>query len=159
MPLIYCPDCGKQISDQAQFCINCGRPMVVPIHRVPPVPKIDLIELPKKYTQRLVFGIITVVLGSMIFFMCISEDVSENSFLAASAANLLIPGLIVLIGRKSKPATITAAGFYFYSFLISFILSIQHSQTIILAMVALGFGIPLLVSGLNQKIGPTGEEN
>lgn len=29
MALIYCPDCGKQISDQAAMCIHCGRPMIV----------------------------------------------------------------------------------------------------------------------------------
>ncbi len=27
MPLISCPDCGKEISDQAVICIGCGRPM------------------------------------------------------------------------------------------------------------------------------------
>ena len=27
MPLIACPDCGRQISDAAPFCIGCGRPM------------------------------------------------------------------------------------------------------------------------------------
>ena len=29
MALIFCPDCGKQISDQAAMCIHCGRPMIV----------------------------------------------------------------------------------------------------------------------------------
>lgn len=29
MALIYCPDCGRQISDQAAVCIGCGRPMQV----------------------------------------------------------------------------------------------------------------------------------
>ena len=28
MALISCPDCGKQISDQAPACIHCGRPML-----------------------------------------------------------------------------------------------------------------------------------
>ncbi len=27
MPLIQCPDCGKDISDLAAACISCGRPM------------------------------------------------------------------------------------------------------------------------------------
>ena len=27
MALIECPDCGKQISDAAEQCIGCGRPM------------------------------------------------------------------------------------------------------------------------------------
>lgn len=27
MGLILCPDCGKKISDKAEFCVNCGCPM------------------------------------------------------------------------------------------------------------------------------------
>lgn len=27
MGLVGCPDCGKQLSDQAAQCIHCGRPM------------------------------------------------------------------------------------------------------------------------------------
>lgn len=27
MAIIYCPECGKQISDQAAFCVGCGCPM------------------------------------------------------------------------------------------------------------------------------------
>ena len=27
MGLIQCPDCGKQVSDQATACIHCGRPL------------------------------------------------------------------------------------------------------------------------------------
>ena len=27
MALITCPDCGKTISDKAEFCVNCGCPM------------------------------------------------------------------------------------------------------------------------------------
>lgn len=27
MALITCPDCGKQISEQAASCIHCGRPL------------------------------------------------------------------------------------------------------------------------------------
>lgn len=29
MPLVTCPDCGKQVSDQAAACIDCGRPIKV----------------------------------------------------------------------------------------------------------------------------------
>ena len=27
MPLISCPDCGKQVSSEAPTCPNCGRPI------------------------------------------------------------------------------------------------------------------------------------
>ena len=29
MALIKCPDCGKNISDQSEYCLNCGRPTIV----------------------------------------------------------------------------------------------------------------------------------
>lgn len=29
MPLIICPDCQNQISDQARSCPHCGRPIVL----------------------------------------------------------------------------------------------------------------------------------
>lgn len=27
MALIRCPECGKEISDQAEYCIHCGYPL------------------------------------------------------------------------------------------------------------------------------------
>lgn len=27
MPLVKCPDCGKEVSDQAPTCPQCGRPL------------------------------------------------------------------------------------------------------------------------------------
>lgn len=35
MPLVACPDCGKQVSTEAAACPGCGRPMkALPSHRV-----------------------------------------------------------------------------------------------------------------------------
>lgn len=34
MALIKCPDCGRDISDQARMCIHCGRPMTPDLSRV-----------------------------------------------------------------------------------------------------------------------------
>jgi hypothetical protein len=34
MPLVTCPDCGKEVSDQAPSCPSCGRPLAAP--RQPP---------------------------------------------------------------------------------------------------------------------------
>jgi transcription initiation factor TFIIIB Brf1 subunit/transcription initiation factor TFIIB len=32
MPLISCPDCGNNVSDQAQVCRHCGRPIKGAVH-------------------------------------------------------------------------------------------------------------------------------
>ena len=41
MALINCPECGRQVSDQAQSCPQCGNPMATapsePVRHVPPV--------------------------------------------------------------------------------------------------------------------------
>ncbi len=31
MPLLTCPDCKKEVSDQAAACPNCGRPIAVSV--------------------------------------------------------------------------------------------------------------------------------
>ena len=33
MPLITCPDCGTEVSDQAPACVKCGRPLGAPQQR------------------------------------------------------------------------------------------------------------------------------
>ena len=32
MPLLPCPECGRQISDQAAWCVHCGYPLTPPGH-------------------------------------------------------------------------------------------------------------------------------
>lgn len=39
MALIHCPECGKEISDQAPACIHCGYPMVQEAREAGPVPR------------------------------------------------------------------------------------------------------------------------
>ena len=38
MPLINCPDCGHQVSDQAPACPQCGRPINTAIVQQAPAP-------------------------------------------------------------------------------------------------------------------------
>ncbi len=35
MALVKCPDCGKELSDQAVSCPNCGRPITTPAKQNP----------------------------------------------------------------------------------------------------------------------------
>ena len=39
MPLISCPDCGREISDSAAACLGCGRPMELGEARQPATSK------------------------------------------------------------------------------------------------------------------------
>jgi len=45
MALVICPDCKKQISDQAEKCIGCGRPMKESKEKIMAEVKIKLEEL------------------------------------------------------------------------------------------------------------------
>lgn len=80
MSLIYCPECGHEISNAAVACPNCGRPLsarppvvertavVAPVHREDGVPKWVFIPL----------GVIGVVLV-IVFFVFMSRNSADDS--------------------------------------------------------------------------------
>lgn len=148
MALVNCRECGKEISDKASMCPNCGY-TYLPAY--PNYNQNQMLTQNNKYTHRLVFGIISVSLSALVILLCITENIAENFYLFGGAIYTLIPGVIILFGKKSKPATITAAAFYFYSFIGCLALSVYHPNTLILGFLSLGFGIPSLVSGIKQK--------
>lgn len=39
MALIHCPECGKEISDQAPACIHCGYPLAQEVREAGPAPR------------------------------------------------------------------------------------------------------------------------
>jgi hypothetical protein len=57
MALINCPDCGKQVSDQAAACLRCGAPIAAPA----PVQTIE--QTGKRYKAQLVVGILALLTG------------------------------------------------------------------------------------------------
>ena len=64
MTVIKCPDCGYEVSEQAQFCPNCGRPVQTPpFAGQPPPPQ------PQKSNTCLIVGL--VVGGVGLFFIMI----------------------------------------------------------------------------------------
>ena len=46
MALIQCPECGKMISDKAEFCLGCGYPISLTLEEDIPYEEDD--EIPKK---------------------------------------------------------------------------------------------------------------
>jgi uncharacterized membrane protein YvbJ len=49
MALITCPDCGKQVSEQAAACIGCGRPLKADLAKNPSAGSSEAV---KKGAQR-----------------------------------------------------------------------------------------------------------
>ncbi|MGE4297746.1 MAG: hypothetical protein AB7E47_06925 [Desulfovibrionaceae bacterium] len=86
MPLIRCPDCHKEISDQAPHCIHCGRPRnAAPPQAPPPPPPKN--RLPA-HTILSTVGIAALAAG---IFCLVTEHPQY-------AAPLLLAGLAAAIG-------------------------------------------------------------
>lgn len=77
MALIQCQDCGSQISDQADMCIKCGRPMRTS-HGVAPVRTIEATGKDAKTTSLL--GAILILVGLGLLFSGASPGVGILSF-------------------------------------------------------------------------------
>lgn len=58
MPLIACPDCKKEISDTAENCLHCGRPMSTAI-KCPNCKStnVEKISAGSKVSSALLFGV------------------------------------------------------------------------------------------------------
>jgi hypothetical protein len=62
MALVTCPDCGREVSDQAPACPNCGRPMKASSR--PASTSAGAAAAPKKKTSPLAMGcLVIIVLG------------------------------------------------------------------------------------------------
>ena len=100
MALIKCPECGKEISDKATNCPNCGYPTSISQGKESTAPKTK--EL---FTVRMVFAAILIVVG--IFAMYQSQLcllVEENAALAGMSLSLImiISGIVSLLLRNSR---------------------------------------------------------
>ena len=77
MALIHCPECHKEVSDQAEVCPHCG----IRLKRKPFEDPYAFYEensryfepLPKgKYIVGLVFGILSLILGPILFIISVA---------------------------------------------------------------------------------------
>lgn len=88
MALITCPDCKKQISEQAASCIHCGRPMGVDLVNQPSA---GSAEANKKGQQR---SKLRTDLGSAIAF--VGLPIALVVGMASSAMAGWIAAIVVL---------------------------------------------------------------
>jgi zinc-ribbon domain len=71
MALILCPACGKQVSEQAPTCPQCGQPIAAPT--APPTPQKIVVEQPKSGGSGVLKRILlwmTPVLLILLFLSC-----------------------------------------------------------------------------------------
>jgi hypothetical protein len=57
LALIDCPDCGKQVSDRAASCLQCGAPIAAPA----PVQTVE--QTGKRYKAQQAVGILALLTG------------------------------------------------------------------------------------------------
>lgn len=76
MAMIYCPECGKNISDKAYVCPNCGMPLkennpYAPVKRKIPGRGFGI--------TGMIMGILGVVYGTLLLFSAIMTYVTRAS--------------------------------------------------------------------------------
>jgi len=77
MGLITCPDCGKDLSDQAPTCSNCGRPFKDTQPQAPPTqaqPQVIKKSSSNSGCIGIIFGLIILVVIGYSFRSCFSSS-------------------------------------------------------------------------------------
>lgn len=105
MALIRCQECGKEISDKAKACPNCGCPLIIYPTKI---------KKNKYIGMRRGFGITNLVWGLLLFTLVLSSEsgISGNSLQMAASWFLILNGLISIIGTTKKPAVIVSIVLY-----------------------------------------------
>jgi hypothetical protein len=73
MPLIKCPDCGREVSDTTLMCPKCGQPILAPSSplvlapQAPLPPRTPLLGQ-KRSTTRLAIGALAVLIVAFVLF-------------------------------------------------------------------------------------------
>lgn len=88
MSLIYCPECGHDVSTNAIACPNCGRPLAVE----PPTPKVVVANPPVRERGFPTWAFIPLgILGVLVLFL-VFFAISRNNDEAADRVNVNVAG-------------------------------------------------------------------
>lgn len=83
MALVKCPECGKKVSDKAEYCINCGYPMHHEIkHTILPTSDDQInqqadVQMSQKKRNLIILSIVTIV--ALIIGILVWQDQSEKT--------------------------------------------------------------------------------
>lgn len=89
MALIQCPECGKEISDQAESCPHCGNPLR----------PVVIESTSKKWKTATVIAWIVFLTGTYLFLRGLGSGGWENP-MTGSGFSLGLIGLIALMIAK-----------------------------------------------------------
>lgn len=96
---MFCPNCGSQNKDDAQFCENCGSKLDTVVTQETPTSKIpDPAESKKPSTILVILGYIFAILGGLIGIVIgLYLYTRENSEAKFHGRNMLVIAAIIII--------------------------------------------------------------
>ena len=101
MALIECPECGKEVSDKAASCPNCGLPM----HASAGDAKPEKSNSKELYTIRIICSIVLIVAGAYAMYqsqLSMILDADAGILGTSLSLTMIIAGAITLVLRNSR---------------------------------------------------------
>lgn len=162
MALIKCNECGKEFSDKANKCPNCGCP--TPDSTTPNTSVAIKVVKEKGFwsTGRLTLGIISIVLFFLVGFQSCAAGLSnallENGATSGSAGfflslMLLIAGIVGICTRnsRSKIGPILSTIMYWFGALLTVGTGDTYGDLPIWGFLSFLFGLVFLISAIKTK--------
>ena len=130
MSMIKCPECGKEISEKAKSCPNCGHPH----------PK----KQGKKQRNYLIFNILLLIFGILMVLAVLrsSGGIQQNINATIISWCLILGSISFLIAFKkiNKVLILLASLFYALSFMVA-LRSIQIAPAYLILEAAIGLAL------------------
>lgn len=153
MALIKCEECGKEFSDKADICPNCGCPNSQKA-------KVNVVIEKEKgtwSTGKLVIGIISMVLFAIVFLQSCAVglgntiiDSGETSGTGGvfCAVAMLIAGIVTVVTRNSEKSggSIASIIIYFLGYLIGYSNAGSYKDLEVWSVICFWFAIVHIVS-------------
>lgn len=158
MALIKCEECGKEFSDKADACPNCGCPNFSES-------KINVVIEKEKgtwSTGKLVIGIISIVLFAIVFLQScavgLGNTITDNGETSGTsgifcALALLISGIVTVATRNAEKngGSIASIIIYFLGYFVSFSNAGSYEDLKVWGVICFWFAIVHIVSIIIAK--------
>lgn len=94
MAITKCPECGKDVSDQAEKCIHCGFPLTVKKGKKKGKDVTTIEFTKKKYKLQLFFCVTLIAIGIIIEIASTEAIAQPQSFVNNFGTVFILAGLI-----------------------------------------------------------------
>lgn len=98
MPLIKCPECGHDVSDQAFSCPSCGHPLKS-INQVTQQSPVTIEQTAKKWKWIKLISSIFIIIGLFIFFNGATTEGFQNIKTGLGLSITFLAFIVFLVGK------------------------------------------------------------